>query len=58
MGAIRLVFFVWLFAVMCWIGNIYKLTQCDFKAPWKGEVVHAIGLMPLVNIVTVWNDDK
>jgi hypothetical protein len=42
----------------CWIANFVKLTQCDFEAPYKGEAIHAIGLIPVASTLTVWNDDK
>ncbi len=42
----------------CWIGNAVKLTNCDFEAPYKGEVLHTIGLIPLASVFTVWVDDK
>ena len=44
--------------IVSWIGNIYKLTQCDFASPYKGEVVHAIGIIPLAAPFTVWCDAK
>ncbi len=42
----------------CWCVNLYKLTQCDFEAPYKGEVIHAVGLIGPAAVVTVWFDDK
>lgn len=44
--------------ISAWVVNFYKLTECDFAAPYKGEVIHAIGLIPAFSIVTVWFDDK
>ena len=44
--------------IVSWIGNIYKLTQCDFASPYKGEIVHAIGIIPLAAPFTVWCDAK
>lgn len=32
--------------------NIYKLTQCDFEAPYKAEVLHTVGLIPVVGVFT------
>ena len=43
---------------LAWVINAYKLTQCDFQPPYKGEVTHAIGLIPGVAIVTMWNTNK
>lgn len=37
--------------VMCLTGigmNIYKLTQCDFKAPYKAEIIRGLGAFPIV----------
>ena len=40
-----------------WITNAYKLTDCDFEAPYKCEVVHAVGVfVPPASIATVWVD--
>lgn len=37
-----------------WIQNVYKLTQCDFASPYKAEVVHLVGLVPVVGAITGW----
>lgn len=37
-----------------WIKNLIKLTECDFEAPYKAEVIHAVGLIPPVGMVTGW----
>jgi hypothetical protein len=39
-----------------WIKNIIKLADCDFEAPYKAEVVHTIGILPPVGMVTGWLD--
>lgn len=45
--------------ITSWFLNAYKLCQCDFKSPFKGEVIHAVGvLFPIAAPVTVWFDDK
>lgn len=36
--------------------NLKRLINDDFKAPYKAEIVHAIGIIPLVNWVVVWMD--
>ncbi len=41
-----------------WCVNIYKLTQCDFQAPYKGEVMHGVGILGPTALVTVWFNDK
>ena len=46
------------FVIGCWIANAIKLTRCDFQAPYKGEAIHAIGLIPVLSLATVWNDEK
>lgn len=43
---------------IAWGVNFYKLTKCDFAAPYKGEVIHGIGLVPAFSIFTAWFDDK
>lgn len=37
-----------------WVKNIIKLTECDFEAPYKAEVVHAAGLIPPIGAITGW----
>ena len=40
-----------------WIGNIVKLTKCDFEAPYKSEVIRSIGIViPPVGIITGYMD--
>lgn len=57
-GGALFAFLLIVFIGVCWCVNLYKLTQCDFQAPYKGEVVHAVGLIPLAAPFTVWNSDK
>lgn len=59
--SVVLVLFILAFAACvagCWIANFVKLTRCDFEAPYKGEAIHAVGLIPVLSLATVWNDDK
>lgn len=37
-----------------WTKNLIKLTKCDFKAPYKAEVIHTIGLAPPIGMITGW----
>lgn len=37
-----------------WIKNIVKLTRCDFEKPYKAEVIHIVGLVPPIGMVTGW----
>jgi hypothetical protein len=44
-------------AILCAIGigwsmNLYKLTQADFEAPYKTEIIRVAGLFPLIGMVT------
>jgi len=39
-----------------WIKNVIKLANCDFEAPYKAEVVHTVGLIPTVGMITGWLD--
>lgn len=45
-----------LLTVAVWGTNVYKLTQCDFQAPYKCEAIHGVGLVPPLAFVTVWFD--
>lgn len=39
-----------------WGQNLYKLSECDFAAPYKAEVMHGIGIIPVVGAFTGWMD--
>lgn len=39
-----------------WVLNAYQLYKCDFSAPYKGEVVHVIGLFFPTHVVTGWTN--
>ncbi len=39
-----------------WVKDIIKLSNCDFQAPYKAEVIYGIGLIPPVGMVTGWLD--
>lgn len=48
-----------LFSVYCYVGNIIAFAHCDFKAPYKGEIIHGLGIVvPPASYVTVWFNDK
>lgn len=40
--------------VASWAVNIWKLTNCDFQAPYRCETVHALGIIPVISPVVVW----
>jgi hypothetical protein len=42
--------------ISSWVVNLIKLTECDFESPYKCEVVHAVGIIGPVSLVTVWFD--
>jgi len=39
-----------LLCVWGWGSNLYKLTQCNFDAPYKCEVLRTIGIIPPIGI--------
>jgi Tfp pilus assembly protein PilV len=39
-----------------WVKNIIKLSNCDFEAPYQSEVIHGIGIVPIIGAVTGWID--
>ena len=41
-----------------WVKNIVKLTDCDFEAPYKCEIVHIVGIIPPVGAITGWIDTE
>jgi len=50
--------FMWIAVVIlvvgCWVGNVIKLSDCDFASPYKCEIIHGVGLLGPVAVVTVW----
>jgi hypothetical protein len=47
---------LWIVLGVGWVMNIVKFVKCDFKAPYKAEIVHGVGLIPVVGAVTGWID--
>lgn len=45
-----------LFAAAGWVKNLIKLADCDFEPSYKAEVIHGVGLIPVVGIFTGWMD--
>ena len=43
---------IWLLAIVGYVLNIVKLVQCDFKSPYKAEVIHGVGVITPISIVT------
>ena len=43
--------FVVLVAFAGYVSNIVKLAQCDFKAPYKAEVIRIVGIFPPVGAI-------
>lgn len=44
---------IYILLVWGYIANIYKLTECNFKAPYKAEVIRVVGIVvPPVGCVT------
>lgn len=39
-----------------WVNNVIKLSECDFEPSYKAEVIHTVGLIPIVGAVTGWLD--
>ena len=37
-----------------WTQDVIKLTRCDFKAPYKAEIIYTVGLIPPVGMITGW----
>ena len=41
--------------LVTWIVNLVKLINCDFYAPFKEEIIHAVGvIIPPASFITVW----
>ena len=42
------------YTLVGWIVNLYKLIACDGEPPYKDEIIHAVGLIPIVSWFTAW----
>ena len=42
--------------ILLWIINFNKLMDCDFETPYKCEIMHGIGIVPILSILTVWTE--
>lgn len=47
---------IYAICLLSWPLNVYRLIKCDFEAPYKGEVIHAIGIFTPTCIVTAWSN--
>lgn len=47
---------IFLGGIIGYVLNIVKLVRCDFKEPYKAEVVHALGLVTGLGAVTGWSN--
>ena len=54
--AIILLILILAFPFIGWCKNIGKLANCDFEAPYKAEIIHGIGIVPIVGAFTGWMD--
>lgn len=39
-----------------WVKNIIKLTELDFEAPYKAEVIRVVGIFPPVGMIVGYMD--
>ncbi len=53
-GMFVILLLVVVFIAVGWVKNLIKLTDCDFQSPYKCEVVHTIGIVPVVGMITGW----
>jgi len=40
--------------LVTWSLNVYRFCVCDFKAPYKGEIIHGAGIITPTFIGTAW----
>jgi hypothetical protein len=57
-----IILLIWMFMIASYCVNIYDLTQLDFEAPYKAEILRGIGtVVPPIGVVLGFipiNDDK
>jgi len=56
----KIMLIVWMILILVigtgWVKNIIKLSNCDFEAPYKAEIIHGVGLIPPIGMITGWLD--
>ena len=53
-GVVITAFTISIICAVGYISNIVKLVNCDFKPPYKCEVVRLAGLVPPVGAIVGW----
>lgn len=43
-----------IYVPVAWVVNLVKLLNCDFAPIDKHEIIHLIGLIPGVSMITCW----
>jgi len=44
--------------VFSYVGNVIKVTNCDFASDFRCEVIHGVGvIIPPASLITVWFED-
>ena len=51
---ILIVIGIWVLGIAAWIVNLFKLIGSAGAENWGATVIHAIGLLGPVAVVTVW----
>lgn len=52
----QLVFCFWLIWVAGWVKCIVHLSECDFQAPYKAEVIYGVSIFTSIGGITGWMD--
>jgi hypothetical protein len=47
---VLLIILICMMPAIGWCMNVYKFTQCDFKAPYKAEVIRFLGIFPFAPV--------
>ena len=53
---LRYMLLIIVFVGVGWVKNLIKLSECDFEPSYKAEVIHTIGIIPVVGMITGWLD--
>ncbi len=47
---------IFLAVSISWVVNLFKFIDCDFEPSYKAEIIHGIGVVTLLSIITAWID--
>ena len=52
----KFILFIYLWIIGSWLVNGYKFVTSDFESSYKREIIHGMGVVSPLSVITVWFD--